>query len=108
MPRGILPTIGADARLSAKRCTRRASQIPIALADRSSTSRGFLHWRLSNAGPAAMVRVESSVMGPASETRHICSNVREPNLHLLDHLIGASKYRRWYADAKLLSGLQVD
>src|SRR5215467_3344156 len=31
---------------------------------------GFLHWRLSNAGPAALVRVESSVMGPASETRH--------------------------------------
>src|SRR5262249_29631838 len=34
-------------------------------------SRGFLHWRLSNAGPAALVHVASSVMGPASETRHI-------------------------------------
>jgi hypothetical protein len=32
-------------------------------------SRGFLHWRLSNAGPAALVRVETSVMGPPSETR---------------------------------------
>ena len=29
------------------------------------------HWRLSNAGRPADVRVASSVSGPASETRHI-------------------------------------
>src|SRR5215468_3694320 len=33
-------------------------------------SRGFFHWRLSNAGPAALARVASSASGPASETRH--------------------------------------
>jgi len=31
--------------------------------------RGFVHWRLSNAGRRALARVVSSESGPASETR---------------------------------------
>src|SRR5215467_13726378 len=53
------------------RCTVPTSQISIAPADRGARSpAGFLHWRLSNAGPATLLCVDSSVMGPASETRH--------------------------------------
>ena len=49
---------------------RRSSALGINRDMRHAAYRGFLHWRLSNAGPGAFVRAESSVMGPASETRH--------------------------------------
>ena len=47
----LASTISADACLTAPGCEGHASQIPIAPADRPATSRGFVHWRLSNAGP---------------------------------------------------------
>ena len=67
----LAPTIGTSASRTDPSCTAAASEISIAPADRTAPlSRGFLPWRHSNAGPATLVRVESSVMGPASETRH--------------------------------------
>src|SRR5262245_55912718 len=65
------PTIRTGAFRPDPSCTAAATEISIAPADRAAPfSRGFLPWRLSNAGPAAVVRVASTVMGPASETRH--------------------------------------
>src|SRR5262249_48713507 len=61
-PAPSAPIIGTGASRPDPRCTVAASEIPIAPADRCP-SKGFLHWRLSNTGPAALVRVESSVMG---------------------------------------------
>jgi len=70
--RCLTPTIGIYASRPHLRCTVAASEISIAPADRGARSpAGFLHWRLSNAGPVTLMRGESLVMGPASETRHI-------------------------------------
>ena len=46
----LASTISADACLTAPGCEGHASQIPIAPADKPATSRGFVHWRLSNVG----------------------------------------------------------
>ena len=65
------PTIRTGAFRPDPSCTVAAPEISIAPADRAAPfSRGFLPWRVSNAGPAAVVHVASTVMGPASETRH--------------------------------------
>src|SRR5262245_17666138 len=37
--------------------------------------RGFVHWRLANAGRQASANVASAVSGPASETRHRSGHV---------------------------------
>ena len=65
--RHLIPSTCAAPSLQAKSPQRPLIGLP--------PPRGFLHWRLSNAGPAALVRVESSVMGPASETRHKCPDL---------------------------------
>ena|SRR5262245_5888023 len=65
------PTIRTGAFRPDPSCTVAAPEISIAPADRAAPfSRGFLPWRLTNAGPAAVAHIASTVMGPASETRH--------------------------------------
>src|SRR5215472_17993823 len=62
--RCLTPTIGIYASRPHLRCTVAASEISIAPADRGARSpAGFLHWRLSNAGPATLLCVDSSCDG---------------------------------------------
>src|SRR5215470_4449996 len=92
------------------RCTVPTSQISIAPADRGARSpEGFLHWRLSNAGPATLLCVDSSVMGPASETRHTRRLMhRSKKERLLYRIIGAQQDRLRDGDPQRLGSLEVD
>jgi hypothetical protein len=66
-PTGYARRWGGRESLALGFCDRTPEAVPLWC----PLARGFLHWRLSNAGPATFMREESSVMRPASETRHI-------------------------------------